>query len=164
MSDQQNFRYGMRLLIISDDKFFGSGICCLLELIAETGSLTKACRQMGMAYSKAWRIIKRAEEVIGAPLILGISGGKGGGSSVLSPLAKDWVGRYRAFEADTQKAASALFERHFKDLLQTEGCSYVQDPPLCQHPKAPLRRRPEPSEDDCGFDDMVATFPERECH
>ena len=117
MPEQPKFRYGMRLIIISEDKFFGSGICSLLELVAETGSLTKACRQMGMAYSKAWRIIKRAEESLGETLILGVSGGKGGGSSVLSPVAREWIGRYRAFESDTQKAAGALFEQHFKSLL-----------------------------------------------
>ena len=36
----------------AEDKFFGPGVCELLELIEQTGSLQSACTEMGLSYSK----------------------------------------------------------------------------------------------------------------
>lgn len=51
------------------DAVFGPGIASLCRGVAETGSLNKAAKDMGMAYSKAWRIIKEAEESFGVQLL-----------------------------------------------------------------------------------------------
>lgn len=45
----------------------GKGIVSLCKLVDETGSLNKAAAEMGMAYSKAWSILKHAEESFGIP-------------------------------------------------------------------------------------------------
>ena len=42
----------------NDEKFFGEGPCRLLHAIEETGSLRSAAISMGLAYTKALRIIK----------------------------------------------------------------------------------------------------------
>ena len=52
----------------NDEKFFGEGPCCLLHAIEETGSLRSAAISMGLAYTKALRIIKNAEAALGFPL------------------------------------------------------------------------------------------------
>ena len=41
---------------------FGRGIVQLLEGVDRTGSLFAVAREIGMAYSKAWRLIKDTEE------------------------------------------------------------------------------------------------------
>ena len=42
---------------------FGKGVAQLLSLTREKGSLSAAYKSMGMAASKAWKILNRAEEV-----------------------------------------------------------------------------------------------------
>ena len=42
-----------------NDLDFGRGIVQLLEGVEELGSINRATASMGMAYSKAWKIIKR---------------------------------------------------------------------------------------------------------
>ena len=55
------------------------GVAELMHHVEETGSLSEACRCMGMAYSKGWRIMKHAEEDLGFPLMEGSRGGSRGG-------------------------------------------------------------------------------------
>lgn len=48
---------------------FGRGIANLCLGVRETGSLNAAAKGMGMAYSKAWRIIKETEAALGVQLL-----------------------------------------------------------------------------------------------
>ena len=48
---------------------FGRGIADLCLGVRETGSLNAAAKGMGMAYSKAWRIIKETEAALGIQLL-----------------------------------------------------------------------------------------------
>ena len=48
---------------------FGHGCAQLLEGVREERSLNKAAKRLGMAYSKAWRIVHEAEEQIGVDLL-----------------------------------------------------------------------------------------------
>ena len=62
MSDLANLKPTIRLSIMNPDaesgSLFGRGIASLCLGVRETGSLNAAAKGMGMAYSKAWRIIK----------------------------------------------------------------------------------------------------------
>ena len=59
----------IRVFLCDDDhlRFFGEGPCRLLHLIEETGSLRAAAMSMGMAYTKALAIMRRAEKNLGFP-------------------------------------------------------------------------------------------------
>ena len=59
-----------KITFVADDgeKFFGEGPYRLLRGVEKTGSLHQAAQQMEMSYSKAIKILKRAEEIIGCPL------------------------------------------------------------------------------------------------
>lgn len=48
---------------------FGRGIAALCQGVRDTGSLNAAAKSMGMAYSKAWRIIKETEAALGVQLL-----------------------------------------------------------------------------------------------
>lgn len=48
---------------------FGRGTASLLLGIQELNSLNKACKRMGMSYSKAWNSINATEEHLGFKLI-----------------------------------------------------------------------------------------------
>ena len=43
------------------EKFFGEGPCRLLRAVEQTGSLRAAAASMGMAYTKALKLLRRAE-------------------------------------------------------------------------------------------------------
>ena len=48
---------------------FGRGIADLCLGVRESGSLNAAAKSMGMAYSKAWRIMKDTEAALGMQLL-----------------------------------------------------------------------------------------------
>ena len=64
----------MRLRVSRTDHAFGPGVAELMEHVEATGSLSKGCKCMQMAYSKGWKILKRAEEDLGIPLVQGNRG------------------------------------------------------------------------------------------
>ncbi len=49
---------------------FGKGIADLCRGVRDKGSLNAAAKDMGMAYSKAWRIIKDTEGALGVQLLI----------------------------------------------------------------------------------------------
>lgn len=51
------------------DNAFGPGVANLLRRVDEMGSLSKAAKSMGMAYSKAWRIMRNTERQFGFEMI-----------------------------------------------------------------------------------------------
>lgn len=97
------------------DKFFGEGPYRLLAGIEETGSLRKSAISMGMAYSKAMKIIKHAEQSLGFPLTDRTAGGVSGGGSRLTPQGKEWIGKYAAYRDACVEANRRLYLEFFPE-------------------------------------------------
>lgn len=95
--------------IFGEDKCFGPGVADLLERVDRLHSLRKATMEMNMAYSKAWRIVKVAEQNLGFPLLKSVTGGKGGGGAELTPEAKRFLLSYRRFEEAVRQYADEAF-------------------------------------------------------
>ena len=106
-------RYTLMLRVYGEEKIFGPGIAELLERVEQTHSLRKATMDMGMAYSKAWRIIKTSENALGFPLLDSVVGGKGGGSANLTERGKRFLTAYRTFESVVHAYADEIFEDMF---------------------------------------------------
>ncbi len=106
-------KYDIRLRVFSKDPVFGKGVAQLMRLVAQKGSLSAAYKEMGMAASKAWKIVRRAEEDLGFSLIESVSGGKSGGYSRLTPEGEDLLNRYEEFQQDVYEAARQSFMKHF---------------------------------------------------
>lgn len=106
--------YTIKLRIYRGEKVFGPGMAELLENIMEHGSLRAAATAMGMAYSKAWKVLRTAESSLAFPLLRAQTGGKGGGGMVLTPQGVAFLSAYRAFEADVHKQAAKTFSAHFE--------------------------------------------------
>lgn len=87
------------LLGFEGARVFGPGPRELLERVESEGSLRAAAISMGMAYTKASRMVKTAEASFGFPLTERTIGGVGGGGSRLTIEARDLLDRYEAFEA-----------------------------------------------------------------
>ena len=102
----------------SGEKFFGEGPARLLRGIEETGSLRAAAMSMDMAYTKALKLMKHAEEALGFALITRTTGGKTGGGSILTPEGKRWLRQYEAYRDACVNANQALYKKFFPKL----GC------------------------------------------
>lgn len=116
-----------RLFFINDqdEKFFGEGPYRLLKKVEETGSLHSAAFSLGMAYSKATKLLKNAEKSLGVPLTVRKIGGKSGGGSVLTEEAKAFLLRYEAYRNACIEHNEKLFDQYFGEemsLAQPFGC------------------------------------------
>lgn len=89
---------------------FGRGIVMLLDNIEKTGSIKKAARSMGMAYSKAWKVLTEVESEFGIKL-LERDGHRG---SSLSPQARMLIDAYKKALEEVDDAADNAFKRHFR--------------------------------------------------
>ena len=99
--------------LMGEEKFFGPGIATLLHRVEEYRSIRQATMSMGMAYSKAWAIIRRAEKELGFPLLITATGGREGGGASLTAEGKQFLDRYERFCALVNEHARADFEAVF---------------------------------------------------
>lgn len=97
------------------EKFFGEGPARLLHAVEETGSLRSATLSMGMAYTKALKLLNHAEAVLGFPLTARTVGGKDGGGSELTPEGKEWLTRYEAYRDACIQANRKLYLDFFPE-------------------------------------------------
>ena len=70
--------------VFSDQKCFGPGVSQLLKRVDELHSLRAAALSMSMAYSKAWTVVRNAEDGLGFHLLTSTAGGKHGGGAELT--------------------------------------------------------------------------------
>lgn len=97
-------RIALRLKF-DDDRLIGPGRIRLLELIAQTGSISAAGREMAMSYRRAWLLIDDLNHTFKKPLVEKQLGGTGGGGAALTPLGREIVERYRKIEATIERAS-----------------------------------------------------------
>jgi molybdate transport system regulatory protein len=75
-------------------KFFGPGRVQLLKLIGETGSISKAAKEMGMSYKKAWRMVDEMNTFGQSPYVVAHKGGQQGGGTELTERATKVIEAY----------------------------------------------------------------------
>lgn len=91
----------------------GPGRADLLVLIAKTGSIAAAGRQMKMSYTRAWTLVESMNNSFNSPLVETSKGGAGRGGAKLTPLGEKLLMAYRELEDVTQRQGAtqlALFE------------------------------------------------------
>lgn len=79
----------------ADHHFFGPGPVTLLELIAETGSISEAAKAMGMSYKKAWELVNTLNAHTNKPVVIPRAGGEKGGGSTITAEAKALIAYHR---------------------------------------------------------------------
>jgi len=105
----QHLRCQTSVRIFGEEKCFGPGVAELLERVDRLKSLRKATIEMDMAYSKAWKIVKTAEANLGFPLLVSVTGGKGGGGAELTEDARRFLQAYRRLEKSVRQYADEAF-------------------------------------------------------
>lgn len=99
------------------EQVFGPGIARLCKGVMETGSLNAAAKQMHMAYSKAWRIIKDTENSLGIQLLIR----DGAHGSYLTEDAKILLATYDKLVAHIRKESDAAYEKFLAECRKATG-------------------------------------------
>lgn len=102
MKPDLHLKLTLRLEDGSGQRCFGPGVAALLEGVDVHHSLRAAAGAMGMAYSKAWRIVRTAEDAFGCPLLERTIGGRHGGGAVLTPQARRILSAYAQLRSSTE--------------------------------------------------------------
>ncbi len=90
-------------ITLNDNFYIGPGRADLMELIAQSGSISEAAKRMGMSYKRAWGLVQALNEGFGAPLVEASRGGKEQGAS-LSAAGREVLERYRGMQEATRRA------------------------------------------------------------
>ena len=105
----------LRLLDDEGQRRFGPGVAALLSEVREKRSL-RAAASMGMAYSKAWRIVRDAEEALNCKLLRSTIGGRHGGGAALTEEAEALLTAYQLLRDEVSAFAQERYQEHFRDL------------------------------------------------
>lgn len=107
-----------RVYLYDDEgnKFFGEGPYRLLRGVEQTGSLRASAMAMGMAYTKALRLLHTAESALGYPLTTRSAGGHAGGGSKLTPEGKAFLEAYARYRDRCAEKNRLLWQREFSHL------------------------------------------------
>lgn len=109
----ETLTYHLSLLLFTEEKCFGPGPMRLLRGVERTGSLQKSAEEMGMAYSKAWKMMKEMEKHLGFSLLLRYPGGKHGGGSVLTEKGRYFLEKYETMLQKIEDCGQKIFEETF---------------------------------------------------
>jgi len=96
-----------------EGSIFGPGIYTILISIIEQGSISEACRNLGISYRKAWSRIKRTEDRLGFSLLEKNRGGTSGGGSEITPGGKELLDRYESYLNEVQSHSQKIYNKYF---------------------------------------------------
>lgn len=126
MKKDLHLKLTVRLYADGDERCFGPGIATLLHRVEAHHSLRSAAASMGMAYSKAWRIVRTAERIFGCKLLDSAIGGKNGGGAVLTAEAERLLLAYDGYCRELEQFAARKFQAYFPgeaaEPLQMDNC------------------------------------------
>lgn len=111
---------GMRLMIrvaFGRRGALGPGKMRLLEMIDQHGSITGACRDMGMSYRRAWLLVEGLKKAFRQPVLATQQGGSSGGGCSLTPYGLKVLQRYRALEQKARLAVHKELQAFSEELL-----------------------------------------------
>ena len=103
--------------LFTDRKCFGPGVAELLRRVDEHGSLRAAAKSMEMAYSKAWNILKNAENGLNVQLVISSTGGRNGGGASLTDKARKLLSAYEHYCRMLISYSDSIFAGEFSDFL-----------------------------------------------
>ena len=89
-----------RIRVITGERVaLGPGKVSLLEEIDRSGSISKAARELGLSYRRAWILVDTMNKSFRSSLVKGSVGGKKGGGACLTPLGRKMAKTYREMES-----------------------------------------------------------------
>ncbi len=112
------FNYKIWLSDKDGNGILGDGKWQILKTIEETGSLTAACKKLGLTYRRTWGDLKKIEQMLGFALLEKSRGGAEGGMSQLSPSGKKLVAAFDEFHKQVDGTINKAFEVFKRQLAE----------------------------------------------
>ena len=106
------------VLSFGGKSLMGAGRANLLKRIRDSGSLSRAAKEMGMSYRLAWGIVHHMEDVCGEKIVHSARGGSARGKTVLTDFGNELLAEFERSERSIEKASGTRF---LKPSLATDG-------------------------------------------
>lgn len=101
-----------KIYLAREKRFFGPGPYQLLRHLQETGSMRLACAQMGISYSKGWRMIDGVEQALGYAIVERQRGGAEKGRSSVTDRGNALLDFYEEYSQACKEQMQRLFTKH----------------------------------------------------
>lgn len=111
----EHHAYG-KIMVKGEEYFFGPGVYQLLRRVEKYGSIRQAAAEINLSYTKACKMLKRAEEGSSIVFLERKAGGKTGGMSVLTKEGLDYLDKYQQMLEETDKAIEEIYQRFFGEM------------------------------------------------
>ncbi|GEM_PF-678956 len=96
----------------------GPGKVRLMELIDEKGSISAACKEMGMSYRRAWRLLQSLNGAFREEVVATRQGGNQGGGAELTDFGRTLLARCEVIREKARLAVRADLDDLEKDFVQ----------------------------------------------
>lgn len=106
-------RAQVKVRLVHTKPYFGPGTVTLLRQIHSLGAVREACEKTGISYSKAWNMIRTAEEESGLELVRRQPGGKYGGTAEVTEAGLELIHKYEVLEQSVERFAEKEYRRIF---------------------------------------------------
>ncbi len=106
---------------LGPEEAIGPGKIALLEQIDRGGSLSRAARELGMSYRRAWRLLDSLNHGFRERVVVTATGGPRGGGATLTAFGRELISTYREFDAEVQLRAARHFGAIARRARRTPG-------------------------------------------
>jgi len=126
----------LKLWLVDDGRFLISdGRATLLRKIKDTGSMSKAAKEMSMSYRHAWEVLHKISKNAGGDIVASTRGGREGGVTKLTKLGETIL---REYDNKAESLTSQLKNQWRKPSVTVDGIVVKRDKILL------IRRGKEP--------------------
>ena len=108
------------------EKFMGIGVLWILQRVPVCGSLRAAAAEMGISYSKAFRMIEKLESTLWKPVLERHRGGMQRNGAKLTPFGQEFILLYDDFQRTCKSLMEEPF-RKFSDELSSLVFKHAED-------------------------------------
>lgn len=91
--------------------FLASDRIALLEKIRELGSITKAAKAVGISYKTAWEVVDSINNLADKPLVVRVTGGRGGGGTQLTREGAEVIDHFRIIQKEHERFLGRIAEK-----------------------------------------------------
>ena len=111
--DAEILRPEIRISFSGKQSFFDGETAALLQQIERCGNVREACEKTGISYSKAWDMIRLAEEGLGGKIVERRAGGKDGGGASVTERGRTLTELYQRYEEAVRNYSGEMYRELF---------------------------------------------------
>ena len=111
--DAAILRPEIRISLSGKQSFFYCLTAALLQQIERCGNVREACEKTGISYSKAWDMIRLAEEGLGGKIVERRAGGKDGGGASVTGRGRTLTELYQRYEEAVRNYSGEKYRELF---------------------------------------------------